>query len=398
MPKTNFVDAGGARHEVDLGIEMYREAMDAGLSLPQYLARRYETDADRYGATFDQMAAAAGLFMSPNREYGIRPPSLHAVLNGGVEVNMGSVVRPDGASANTLSGRYLFPAVVLELVESELREDRSNFAATFNRMVAQTISVSSPRYDQPIINLTGPRSSKSRPISQGALPPTMVSISLSERSQRMPTYSIGLEITDEAARASALDLVAIAVREQAMQERADNLEADLKAIVLGDVDVGQSALTTFNADTLDSTIAADGEITHKAWIKYLRKEWKRRTIDWTIMDVDTYLAVEARSGRPIKSTDDPSDARLNSLPTAANPGLLDRVNTFLLDDSSLLGANRIVGLDSSKAIRKIIYTGATYEAVEEFVMRRTKAFRFDWSERHERIFDQAFSVMDLVNT
>lgn len=382
----SFVDQGGRRQQVNLEVTEYKAAADLGLTLPQYLATKYPTDESKYGTVFEQMMAHAGLFLTEDRAHGIRPPTISQVLDGGYQVNMSAITRPDGQQALTPSGRLLFPAMILELVEHELREDTTAYTAVFQRLVANTMNITSPRYDQPIINLSGPRSARSRPIAQLAEPPRMLSITLSEITKRMPVFAIGLEISDEAARASTLDLVAISIREQALQERADRIDEDLADMVNGDTDSGQSALTGELVTVYDSSISTAGTMTQRAWIKWLRSDWKRINIDWVLCDLNTFLAIEGRTGRPTVEGNRGTDERLNTIPVAANPLIPATVNVFILEDSSILGANTLVGIDSRKAIQKIVYVGGSYEAVESYVMRRSTAYRFDYSEKYTRMF------------
>lgn len=401
--KSIIKDSTGS-HEISLTIEDYKAASKKHLTLPQFLAGKYgkNVDISKHGSVFTQMLGAAGMFTKHNRELGIKPPTMAEILDGSVEVAMGTISRPDGQDALTVSGRFLFPALILEMVESELRTDNNVYASVFNRMVASTVSTNTPRYDQPIINVTGPQGSKTSPIAQGTEPKRMISITLSEKSFRMPVNSIGLSITDEAQRASTLDLVSIVVREQALQERADQIDIDLGNIVTGNQDAGpdgDSALSTIAFKAIYDSTAGVNAFTQKGWVKLLRADWKKMNIDWIVCDIDGYLAIEGRANRPIITNADTHNAGLNSLPTAANPGIPDQVNVFIIDDVSILGgSNRILALDSSKAIRKVVYVGANYQAIQDFVMRRTTEMRFDWSERHERLgFDNAFKLIDFAN-
>lgn len=399
--KTSYIDQAGKNTEIELDLAVYQEAERAQLSLPQYLAMKFPTQSDKYGTAFEQFLAASGVFMSYDAETGLRPPTMQQLLNGEATPQLGAILRPDGTNALTIAGRMFFPAVILQMIESELRTDHASYMGAFAKMVAQTVTVSSPRYDQPIINVTRPQGARGMPIGQLAEPNRMLSITVAEVSKRMPTYAIGLEISQEALAATTLDLVGIAVREQTLAERADNVDKDLKAMILGDVDSGQAALTAaYNADTLDSTISANGVLTQKAWVKFLRKAWKKRNVNWVITDIDTYLAIEGRTGRPTATDKSAFDERLNALPSAANPGMGEPVQVFIVEDSATLGgANQIVGLDSRYAIRKVVYVGATYRAIEEFVLRKSTALRYDWSERHERLgYSDAWDRMQLVNT
>lgn len=398
---TQIIDSTGLAQEVNLVVEDYKAAFDAGLTLPQYLNNKYPTDAAKYGTAFEQSMASNGMFMSSDKVSGLKPPTIADIMSGNVNIGMGPITRPDGSGAQSVSGRLLFPAAILELVESQLMDDSTSYEGVFNRLIATSSSVDSPRVDQPVINLTAPRGVRSQPISQLSEPAAMVSITLSEKSFRLPTFSIGLEISDEAQKTSTIDLVGIALREQAIGERAAMIDEGIKKMVLGDKDLGMSALTAVSASTFDAlATSGGGAITNKAWVKWLRSEWKRLNIDWVICDLDTYLAVEGRADRPIVTQNDGS-GRITSLLSLANPGIPDQVNFFILDDPTLIGGTtavtgrRMVGMDSRKAIRKVTYSGAQYSAIEQYVMRKSSALRIDFSVGYFRLMDSAWKVLTL---
>jgi hypothetical protein len=258
-------------------------------------------------------------------------------------------------------------------------------------MVANTISVSSSRYDVPMIDVTAPRGAASAmaPISQNSEPKSMVSISLSEKSFRLPTYSIGLSITKEAQAATTLDLVSIALREQALGERIRIIDGGLTKMITGDVDLGISALTSKTAAQYDTVASPNSAatFTQRAWLQYLRADWKKLSIDWVMCSLDTYLAIEGRVGKPIWTGNEGTDGRLNSLIVAANTNIPGSMNFFIVDDAVLGGAGKIVGIDSKRAITRVINSSANYSAIEEFVLRKSTALRFDFSETYNRMLN-----------
>lgn len=382
---------------VDVDVMDYKAAADNGMSLSQFLnAKVTDYDASR-GTPFEQMMASAGMFIRPSDTTGIKSPTMKQVMDGGLSMNVGAIVRPDG-SDGTPSGRLLFPEIILQIIESELTEDRSDFVNGYNQMVGQTISVTSPKVEQPILDTTGPRGADqaSQPIAQLAEPAVMVSVTVSDTTRRIPTKSIGLTISDEALQATTLDLVGLAMTHQAREERIRIIESNIANMVNGDTDLGESALTGVNADTFDATIAADGVLTQKAWIKYLRAEYQKRTITHIMCDVDTALAIEGRSGKPTINDDDPKSPRIDTLFSVENLGLT--APRILLLDTAILGANAIVGLDSRFAIRRVINVNAAYSAIEQYVMRRATGFRVDYGEISHKLFTDAWSRMDLLNT
>ena len=395
----SFVDNTGARQQVEINLHDYKEAEDAGLTLPQLYNRKFDFDGSK-GTAFSQMMASCGLLMSEDRNFGLRSPTIKDILDGKATINMGATIeRPDGADRNTPAGRLLFPAVLLDLLESSLRDNRESYNSTFMRMVAFTRTINSPRYDQVVIDYTTPRGARSAPIAQMAEPVRMLSIKTSSIQKAIPVWSIGMEISKEAQAASTLDLIAIAIREHALEEHSARLEEDFSGIVNGSLDQGEAGIITaaLTATDFDASIAhAAGVLSQRAWVKWLRKNWRKRNIDWVVMDMDTYLSVEARTGRPTVQTNSGTDERLNTVPVVQLPGIPNQVNVFVTEDSSF-GTNTIVGLDSSKAMRRIVYAAAEYQAIEEYVMRKSTALRFDTSERIESAgYPEAFSVLTLT--
>jgi len=380
-PMVKVFDKQGHHHDYELKITDYQAAFTAGLTLPQYYNQKFasdysEDDFARLGSPLQQMLSSSGLAIKRDDRYGIKSSRMMDVLDGSP---MMGVVRPDGSQALTVAGRMLFPAVILQWIESELMSRWDSYEGVFNRMVALTSSSDSPRVDQPIVNLTGPRDSLAQPIAQGAQPITMVSISISDKTYKIPTKSIGFEITDEASKNTTLDFVGMTLQQQVIGQRIGLINQYLSAMINGDVDTGVASLSSETAQSYDSAISAAGTITNKAWVKWLRKDWHKLTIDWVICDIDTYLAIENRTGRPVIVGDAGNDIRLTSVPQAANPSIPGAVMFFIVE-AGVIPANTLIGIDSRKAMHRMVYTGGSYQAVEQYVMRRTTAMRFDFAE------------------
>lgn len=393
--KVVIIGADNRNVEIPLSLETYKMANDANLTVAQYLNIKYPTNPDR-GTAFEQCMESTGMFLNEDRTYGRRPAKLVDVLSGKAQLDGGAITRPDGANSRTPAGRLLFPAVLLETLDSVLRDNRESYISTWQGMVATTESIDRPKYEQVIIDHGPPRAAVAQPISQLARPVRMLTLRTSDVTRTIPTYAIGLEISEEAIQAASLNLVALAIREYTLEERAGVIDRDMVAMVQGDTDSGQTALSSITAQSLDSSISVAGTLTQKAWVKYLRRNWRRSTKTHIICDMDTYLAIEGRANRPVKEHDAGQDERLNTVPRAMLPGIPGGIPIFITE-TSILGANTLVGLDASKSIRHIVYSGASYQAVENFVMRRSLAMRMDWAERYERLgYDQSWDVMTLT--
>lgn len=393
-----FIDGKtGLRTEAPLSLSDYRAAEKSDLTLPQYVNLKYETDTEKHGTAFTQMVASAGMFLHQDRDYGIRPPTLAQIFDGTLpDFNMASVVAPDGSQSDTPAGRLFFPAVILEMIESNLRPNLQSYIGSFMELVGQTININTPKYEQVIVNYTNPRNARGQPIAQLALPSTMVSITTSMNTQTIPTLSIGMEVSDQALKYATLDLVGLAITEQAINERADRMIKDLVNLVQGSADSGQTALTSQAISAFDASIVTSGALTQKAWVKYLRTGWMKRTITDVVCDVDTFLAIQGRTGRPTVFDLSGMDERLNAIPRTNMKGFNDSVN-FFITEGSPLGANTFLGLDRSKALRRVVHVGASYTAIEEFVLRRGLGLRIDWAERIEQAgYSEAFQLCTLT--
>jgi len=407
MAKFNITDASGSRQDIEFDVTEYKAAGEAGLSLTQHLNRKYNAPAE--SSILEQCMQQSGMFLKADRAAGIQPPTMKEVLEGnGIEVSMGSIVRNDGAARHGVSGRLLFPEVILQIIESELSSNYGDFLNGYDSMVATTQTVTSPLVDQPVINVTEPQSDeyRSQPIAQLSEPAALVTITVAEKGYRIPTKSIGITISDQALQATTLDLVGIAMTQQANYERIRIVEEAITGMISGDTDAApdDAALTPFNADTLDSSIDADGALTQKAWIHYLRQNYRKMTISHIMCDLDTALAIENRAGRPTaygigdgsSLSDDPRSPRIDALFSIENLGLT--APRVLLLDTAVIGANVIAGIDSRYAIRRLTNVTAAYSAIEDYVMRRATSFRVDYGENSHRLMDDAWSVMHLVNT
>lgn len=413
-----IIDKEGNAQEITLSLEDYKAALSQKLSFKQYLNQKFapETDTNKHGEPYAQMMVSSGLFLKPVPERGIRPPTVQQVLEANnFEINAaGPYLRPDGSKAlasqnDLVSQRLFFMSTMFEIIESALVRDESSWLGTFNRMVALTRSVDSPYIIQPTVTTTGPRGgddysdtslgNESMPIAQLAAPATMTSITTGSKTYKMPEYSIGLEISHQAQQAVTIDLIGIILRRQAEGQRIRWAKAALKKILQGDVDWGMTPIAA-KANVSDKFMrfdsAATTHMTHKAWIKWLRHNRYTLTIDWVLCTLDTFLDIQGRDGRPMSLYNTGNTEMLNSNPVLVDPAIPGSVNFFDIGTDILGAADVVYGMDSRFGIQKHTYSGASFEAVEEYVMRRSTAMRFDVSEAYTRIYDDAFIKTSLA--
>lgn len=384
------VDARGDKTPVDLSVDTYKQATEAGISLGQFLAQRYPVNADRDGTVMQQLMEQTGILTQGNAEFGLRPSTVEQVLNP-KEANNGSVITRDGIPAS----RLLFPAVILDIIEDKLKVDLETNPNALNGMLAVNDSIQGDRFERPVLNYSKPEAARAAPVAQLSLPNAMLTITASDRSMRIPNWGIGLEISEQAQRSTTIDLVGLAVARQAAVEANERANGYILSLLNGDSDLAMAALSSFagkvqTAVSLDA--AATTGLTQRAWLRWLSQRSNKRTITHIVTDLNGAMTIEGRVGKPTVQTDNPNSRRIDTLFEVVNPKWPANVKVFLTDDPNW-PANTIMGMDSRYGIHRVSSLTAQYSAIEQFVLKRSTAMRIDKGEIYYRLFDEAFEVL-----
>lgn len=383
----SFIDQTGAVQQVTLDANIYRQAHDAGLSPEAFINQTYPVAADAAPA-FEQLCASEGMFINRNNAYGIRPATMKAVLDGGLQA--GSIVK-DSVPAS----RILFPIFQMAAVEDKLRNSDYGILALFNGAAAVVDSIADEKFERPILNFSKPEAARSKAIAQLSEPASMLTITASDKSYRITGTSIGLEISDQALRSTSLDLVNMAMTRQAETEMQEKVEGSMLAFLNGDVDLDMVALSSVSgavrtAASFDA--AATSGLTQAAWVYWLFNNSRKRKITHVICDLASALAIENRTGRPTIQKDNPNSKRIDTLESIINPMWPDQVKVLVSMDPNF-PAKTILGFDSSYGYHVVNSTVLNYTAAEAYAMRRSTKYRVDSGMIAYRLFDDAWSCL-----
>ena len=398
-----YIDNKGGVQQVAIEAGIYSEAKKAGLTVPAYLNRQYPDADAKHGSAAEQLFASEGLVtVSPKNPLQLRPASVADILDGKSGFSAGPANTKDQGSPFGSASRILFPAALIASVESAMMKDRQTDSVVFNEMVGFTNNIGSENFEQPVVNYQGqggPESAKAQRVAQLANPPSILKITTSDRPRRLASHAIGMEISEQAMRASSLDLVALTMARFFEVERDERVYRYISDLFNGNADMIVGAVSAVTTTSLDAA-ATGGVVTHRAWLKFLARNRKYRRITHCIADIDTYLKVEGRTGRPGSNNYDPTLARIDPQATAINQGFGNDVRWFIVDSAAEGGpvpANTVYALDASQAVAKVVNTAAAYNGSEEFVLRRATAMRVDWSEDVYRLFgDSELRAFDAL--
>lgn len=390
----SFIDAQGQTQQYEVTMDTVKAAADASLSVRDYVNTVMPTDASAYGDTFSQLCASEGIVLTSNRKMGIRATSLDAVANGRPIIEAGAIVRTPSSQARVL----LMPAIGA-LVEDRLVGDLTMNANAFDSMIAMDTVIADDWLMWPEANYAGPEAGRSQAISQLAKPSRMLTLTTSEKSIKIPTFSLGIEWSQQALKYLNLDFIALSIARQAAVERNERANEQILELLNGNQDVGQAALSTISgkvkkAKDFDSSITTAGALTQQALMLWLYTNSKKRRITHIVTDIMGALALENRTGRPTVMTDNGTSVRINADGSVMNPTWAD-FKVFITDDPSW-PANTFMGIDANYAIQRVTSSNASYEAQEEFVLRRGSAMRFDYGSITRRLYDEAYEVLTLV--
>ena len=254
MAKLNIQDATGARAEVDVNLDLFRAAADAGAAHGlRHLDATIPTKTDDLTPS-QQVYAQLGLHR--------KDITLKAAM--GMEAYQGASTQD-----NSITGRLVTQAFLMDAIESSLRSSDYGITGIFNSKAAVVDSIQGTRFDRPLINYTRPAAGRSKSIAQLSEPTSMLLLTASDKSFKIAGSSIGIEYSDQVAQSVTMPIVTLSMQRQAEEEALERIEAQMLAFLNGDTDLDMVALASVtgavkNAKTdYDSTLTA-GNLSQKA--------------------------------------------------------------------------------------------------------------------------------------
>ena len=378
--------------QIDVGVDIYKAAAENSVSVLSQLDSQFAGDVTPGASASKQILCQAGMTAVAKAT---TPQEYRAALGN---YNVGHAMTGMSASITregTPASRLLTPAVVLEMAEIQRLDDKKSEIAVFKEQVATTRTIAGNRYEQPLIDLSVPGTAEAGRTSQLTLPNVIGTVTVTSRGGSIPSFGLGLEISDQAMKAFSFDQLALVLNRQRTMHEIRTLSNNMNVLVEGDSDLGMSALPIVKASTFDPAAIDMKTFSQRALMKILRENTVMREPSHIWGDEDTYMAYIERTGRKVAAAMYVEDAESGAkLARPINMNVTEP--KFWIVEDGVVPRGRLVFLDARYAIEEYINTEANYEATEQLVMRRGTQMRFDYGRVMRRWDDNAWLVVDMV--
>ena len=385
-----------------MGLNVYREAYDQGMSLSAFLEREDPSSDYRDGTdAFQRLLVAADLRTETLEHYGVQASQFGDFMRNeqtralipewllrewrSVQTGRPFSTRSLYASADAAAGSWEKPyaEALAPRVDQQIAP-----AIPISQLVAITTPINSAEYRSYYLENDASQTSMTR-VAEGAEVPR-VKLTGSQHVINLLKYGRALEASYEVLKRQRVDRLALTVRMMAAQAEADKVGAIINVMVNGDGN--NNAPTTHGLTTLDSTATA-GTLSLKGWLAFKMKFTNPYAITGALAQEGVALQMmllnTGSANTPLVNVQQPSGFGAF---TQINPGLRDSVALGWTADAPSL---KIVGFDRRFAIERVVDVGMTITEIERFITRQVEVLVVTEAEGYAIIDKNAINILNV---
>lgn len=361
--------------------QLYNKAAGLGMSVPQYLECMLPSPEGEL-STFDKLFRHFGIFVKsdPRRGIASSPASFFV-------------------PADHPTSSILFPA----FIQQQAMLARLSSTASIDSLVATTRTITGSTYQSLSIDDSGLAQGKGYRVGEGS-PFPKVKFTWSQAANSISKHGVQLDFSYEFLRRASIELVGTLVQRIAQRDAQLNYYDAITFLLNGDGSSNNPAAVSTRAVTLDSSIGAnDGVVTYKAWLKWLAL-WDTFTPRVVIGDIDAVIALILMT-RPAADTLAIISALKNgSTDPNAVKDLIDNGEQlfpnvkFHVVPTAKIGANTLLGVDTSAAAERILEAGSDLTETQKYIERQTESMVMSVADNISKIWPEACKVLSLDNT
>lgn len=355
--------------------DIYAKAYGHGMTVPQYLEIVHPSKEDEL-STFEKTFKRFGLFTKSDPARGITSSPARFFV-----------------PADHPTSAILFPAYL----QQQAMIARLSSVASVERIAATTRTITGSTYQSLTIDDSGLGTGKSFRIGEGGEFPK-VKFSWSQAGNTVVKHGVRLDFSYEFLRRASIELVGTLAQRLAQRDSINNFYDAVDFLENGDGSTNNPAAVSVKASALDSTNDADGEITYKAWLKWLAS-FDPYSVDTVVGDLNAIIACILMV-RPAADT--------LALISALKAGTVDATAvieegskyfpnvSFIVVPTANIGANTLLGIDTTAACERIIEVGSDLTETQRFINNQTEIMVMSIADNISKIWPGATKVLSLI--
>lgn len=367
------------------GPDMVAEAFDRSISLGALLEAESPSNPGETDA-FNRVLSGLGIYTRSSSLHGVRANTWNDLVKAGG--NAGRVLAPEllsrawregthfgttrftPAAGSQIQRFYGSSSPVSDVLNPEFNIANPTIAKTRTPLLAQMIAmetgVPTDVFNHVFI-ADQPTAQRRRRVSERAEVPT-VQLTVVNHENTVYKYGVAIEISDEAVRRVALDMIRYTVAKIASQKMLDK-QADATAILLAGDGNSSTAATVSNLTTLDSgaTIGTPTAKAILAWLGLFEADGYAPSMAMAPLatKIAVKLATYGSANHPLFAL---SGALASMLAGGADPQEVVMPPIFTSSDVT---TNYLLGFDASAALGMAFETGADKTETDRYVKNQT---------------------------
>jgi hypothetical protein len=401
-----------------ISVDMYRDAMQAGMSLSAWMERLCPSQNDdlRQGNdAFSRVLAAKDVYTRSLPESGIwadtwmdvfeEKPSdrligLEWVARRWREAKTSKPVTYPGQGQRDLymstdypPGTYARPYIDA----AEPRWTQIAPAIPLDRLVALTTPINGIDYRAVYLQNVNADAKRMVRVGEGTEPPRMKLITTAHQINLFK-YGRILESSYEVLRRQRLDRIAMEIALMAIQAEVDKVATVIDIIVNGDGNAGTSAVN-YNLTAMDPTASATTptppyNLTVRGWLNF-KAQWQNPyQMTTALVQRDTAVALQMLNMGS-------ANVMLTQVQAQAGFGGFDVINPALRDNVALGWTtdalpNKVIGFDARRAIERVVEVGSNIQEVERHATTQTQDLVMTEVEGFDVLDPQATAILTLT--
>lgn len=392
LKKVSQIQKYNSAAEVPMGtkeeaLNLYKQAADHGMTFWQYLEVIQPSKPGDTLSAFERQLQLAGVMTKSDPSKGLYASTGEYFFQSD---------RPGSA--------ILFPT----LLQKTALWTRMKQYADINKIVASTRTISGASSYQSLFiddsKIVGVGGRNFRVDQAGNFP--RVKIGWSEGANAVTKHGVQLDWTYEFVRRASIELMTTVVSRIMLQDAIDNFNDAIALAINGDGSTNNPAATAMTfcqstktpsateiaLDVVNNSIAA-GTLPYEGWLKFIggMSQYKPDVVCGNLATLVKFVTMT----RP---TMDPAEV-ITKLLEGKNQGtakldqeLFPSVSLYLADG---VPANKLLAIDSSFALERIIELGSDIKEVERVISNQTEAMVISIADNVSKIFPAACRVLDF---